>query len=181
MNINILRYSLFGIAVVQEVDHTFVKSSKFCCCCFMMQNFGPPLNFFFLTTPMVSAAMYCLRHKYCSLYAPIQNLYNRIVATAIYTIFIAFVSSQSQHLTSTWLLSTTRRFDFIADYRLNKCKIHSSFEKHHLQKYNYTHLQLQLTVTVSYLTSVAKLAKVMRIRLLRLREVKVQLHSSLLL
>ena len=60
MNINILRYSLFGIAVVQEVDHTFVKSSKLCCCFFMIQNFGLPLNFFFLTTPMVSAAMYCL-------------------------------------------------------------------------------------------------------------------------
>ena len=29
MNINILRYSLFGIAEGQEVDHTFVRFNKF--------------------------------------------------------------------------------------------------------------------------------------------------------
>ena len=43
MNINILRYSLFGIAGRQEVDHTFVKKqmmlANFAICAINKQNF----------------------------------------------------------------------------------------------------------------------------------------------
>ena len=37
MNINVLHYSLFGIAGGQEVDHTFVKSNSHCSAFFSWQ------------------------------------------------------------------------------------------------------------------------------------------------